>query len=158
LLAPTVGRQQSEYLGPLIQREIDVLSNQGLLPPTPEVLREAEGEFEIVYDSPLSRAMRAEETAGFVRTFETVLPVVNITGDASLLDNFDTDTILREVAENNAMPAKWLASEDDVLEKRRLRAEQAEREAQTQEAPGQAALLNAVAKGKTAGVTEEDLQ
>lgn len=157
LLAPTVGRQQSEYLGPMIQREIDVLSNQGLLPEMPAALREAEGEFEVVYDSPLSRAMRAEETSGFVRTFETILPIVNITGDPSLLDNFDTDTILRDVAENNAMPAKWLASEEQVVAKRQARAEAAAKEEQNQAAPGQAALLNAVAKGKTAGVTEEDL-
>ena len=37
LLAPTVGRQQSEYLGPLVDREIDVLVEQGLLPPMPDV-------------------------------------------------------------------------------------------------------------------------
>lgn len=157
LLAPTVGRQQSEYLGSVIPREIDVLANQGLLPPMPQALLDAEGEFEIVYDSPLSRAMRAEETAGFVRTFETILPIINITQDPSLVDNFDTDVILRDVAANNAMPERWLASEDDVAAKRQQRAEAAEREAKQQDAPGQAALLNAVAKGKTAGVTEEDL-
>lgn len=157
LLAPTVGRQQSEYLGQMIPREIDVLADQGILPPMPEALREAGGEFDIVYDSPLSRAMRAEETAGFVRTFETILPVVNITQDPALLDNFDMDEVLRDVAKNNAMPARWLASVEEVEEKRQARAEAQERQQKVQEAPGQAALLKAAAVAKEKGLTEEDI-
>src|SRR4029077_1707786 len=64
LLAPTVGRQQSEYLGPMIERELDVLGAQGLLPPMPPRLKEAKGEYQVVYTSPFSRAMRAQEAAG----------------------------------------------------------------------------------------------
>ena len=40
LLAPTIGRQQSEYLEPMIERELDLLSQQGKLPPMPPMLRE----------------------------------------------------------------------------------------------------------------------
>ena len=89
LLAPTIGRQQSEYLGPLIDRELDVLAAQNLLPPMPPRLREAQGEYEVRYDSPLARAQRAQEAAGFIRTVETVKELVNITQDTSLLDPFD---------------------------------------------------------------------
>src|ERR1700692_2198488 len=67
LLAPTVGRQQSERLGPQIHRELDVLASQGLLLPMPPALREAKGAYSIVYTSPLSRAMREQEAAGFWR-------------------------------------------------------------------------------------------
>jgi hypothetical protein len=35
LLAPTAGRLQSEWLGPMIEREIILLARQGLLPPCP---------------------------------------------------------------------------------------------------------------------------
>lgn len=67
LLSPTMGRQQSEFLGPMIARELDVLMRQSLLPPLPGVLIEAQGEYKIEYDSPLSRAQRAEEAAGISR-------------------------------------------------------------------------------------------
>ena len=62
LLAPTVGRQQSEYLGPLIERELDLLAQMRLLDPMPPQLRErAPRIYETVYTSPLSRAARAQE-------------------------------------------------------------------------------------------------
>ena len=155
LLAPTVGRQQSEYLGPMIEREIDVLASQGLLPDVPPALQEADGEYNVVYDSPLSKVARAEEAAGFTRTLEVILPVVNATQDASALDNFDFDVITREMADIGAVPASWMKAKEmvDVQREQRAAAQQAAMEAQN--AP---AMLQGVAAAKKAGVTEEDLQ
>ena len=39
MIAPAMGRQQSEFLGPLINRELDLLSHSGMLPPAPDALR-----------------------------------------------------------------------------------------------------------------------
>lgn len=151
LLAPTVGRQQSEYLGPLINRELDLLAQQGLLPPMPDVLREAEGEYEVEYNSPLSRAMRAEEASGFIRTIETMIPVINTTGDPSPLDHIDMDKAVRELGDINAMPLSWTRTLEDVQAIREQRAEAQEREARAAEASGQAALMNAETKATTEG-------
>ena len=145
LLAPTVGRQQSEYLGPMIDRELAVLSDQGLLPPMPPVLREARGEYQVVYTSPLSRAMRAQEAAGFIRTLETVKELVNITQDASLLDPFDFDVAIPEIADIQAVPASWMASDDKIAAKRQNRAQAQQRQQQIQALPAQAAMLKAQA-------------
>jgi hypothetical protein len=41
LLSPTMGRQQSEFLGPTIERELDVLAQQGMIPPMPAILQQA---------------------------------------------------------------------------------------------------------------------
>ena len=97
LLAPTVGRQQSETLGPLIERELAVLAEQGLIPPKPPLLEEAGGEFEIEYVSPLTQAMRAPEGVGILRTLESVQAIAAI--DPSVMDNFDSDEITRTLAE-----------------------------------------------------------
>ncbi len=151
LLAPTIGRQQSEYLGPMIEREIDVLIEQRLLPPMPQILREAGGEFQIVYDSPLSRAQRAEEAAGLMRTVETALNVVNVTQNPEPLDFFDWDTIIPEVAEIQGVPFRWMKSMENVQKARQMRAEQAQQQQAIQAAPGAAALMkagNAVMSGK----------
>ena len=58
LLAPTVGRQDSEYLGPMVLREIDVLKAQNLLPPQPKMLAQSRGDYKIVFDSPITRSSK----------------------------------------------------------------------------------------------------
>jgi len=152
LLAPTVGRQQSEYLGPMIDRELDVLSAAGMLPPMPPVLEEAAGEYNVVYTSPMSRAMRAQEVAGFGRTMEIITGIVNITQDPSALDNFNMDVAARETADIQAVPESWMASPDDVMAKREQRQKAMDQQAEIQAAPAAAAMMKAKAvteKGKT---------
>ena len=153
LIAPTVGRQQSEYLGPLIMREIDVLQSQHLLPPMPAVMHEARGQFrhQIEYTSPLAKAMKAQEAAGFVRTVETVKELVNITGDPSLLDPFDFDVATPEIAQIQSVPERWMADDAKIAQKRKARAQQQEQQAKIQAMPAQAAMLKAQAAAQKNG-------
>lgn len=144
LLSPTMGRQQSEALGPMIEREIDVLAQQGLIPPMPDILREARGEFQIEYDSPLSRAQKAEEAAGLMRTVEHVLNVVNITQNPEPLDHFDWDTIIPELSDINAVPVRWRRSMDAIQEIRAGRAEQAQTQQMIEAAPAVAGAAKAM--------------
>jgi hypothetical protein len=146
LLAPTVGRQQSEYLGPLIEREIDVLSRQGLLPPLPPIMREAGGEYKIIYDSPLSRAMRAEEAAGVQRVIEATLGIVNVTGDPSPLDHFDFDVIVPELAHIQAVPERWLRDPRAIAQIRSGRAQAAQEQQQIEAAPAAASIAKTMQK------------
>jgi hypothetical protein len=145
LIAPTMGRQQSEYLGVIIPRELDVLSSLGLLPPMPPRLREAKGEYTVVYTSPLSRAMRSQEAAGFMRTLESVKELVNITGDQSLLDPFEFDTAVPGIAEIQAVPESWMASGQSIAQKRHNRAQQQAIQQKIQAMPAQAAMIKAQA-------------
>jgi hypothetical protein len=158
LLAPTVGRQQSEYLGPLIQREIDVLTSQNLLPPMPQALIEARGDYTVQYDSPLSRMARAEEASGFMRVMETLVPVINVTQDASILDRFDFDTIAVELSDIQAVPATWLHSDERLSNIRQSRAQTAAQQQAAAAAPGQAAIIKAMADAKQKGLKASDLQ
>ena len=145
LLAPTMGRQQDEYLGPLIERELDLLSAQGLLPPMPPLLREAGGSYEVVYTSPLSKAMKAQEASGFFRTVEGIKEIVAITGDTSLLDQFDFDTAIPDVADIQGVPVSWMASPGQIAQKRKARAQQQATQQQIQAMPAQAAMMKAQA-------------
>lgn len=143
LLAPTIGRQQSEKLGPTIDRELDVLARQRLIPPMPPELQEAKGQYRVLYDSPLSRAQRAEEAAGLARTIETVLNVVNITQNPAPLDHFNWDVAIPEIAEIQAVPERWLNSQEDVAAIRAGRQKQADMQTAIQAAPGAAAMAKA---------------
>lgn len=151
LIAPTVGRQQSEYLGPMIHRELDLLSRMRRLPPMPDIIRENDGEYNVVYTSPLARAQRAQDVAGLQRTFQSVLEIVNATQDPSPLDVFNLDVSTRETAMIQAVPERWLNDDETIKAKRQARAKQQQVQQQIQALPAQAAMIKAQATVQKAG-------
>lgn len=132
LLTPTMGRQQSEALGPQIERELDLLMFHRILPPMPPELVEAGGDYEIVYDSPMSRMARAEELVGVQRTMELLAPFAQINPD--VLDVFDPDALARLTAEVSGVPTPVLRSQDAVDKLRQQRAQQTQEAAMVQAA------------------------
>lgn len=133
LLAPTMGRQQSEMLGPMIEREIDILARAGLLPAMPDELREMGGEVDIEYISPLNRAQRAEDGVAILRTLESVTGLAQF--DPEVLMVFDPKKIARELADINGVPAKVLRSDDEIMSIKDQQAQQAELAQLLQAAP-----------------------
>jgi hypothetical protein len=144
LLSPTMGRQQSEQLGPMTVREVDLCMKQGLFPPMPPEMIEAEGEFDIEYDSPLSRAQRAEEASGWLRTLEAAIAYANTTQNLDVLDNFDEDVIYRNLSEINAVPASWMRDEDGIKLRREQRAQQQQIQQMVEAAPAAAGVMKAI--------------
>lgn len=124
LLSPTMGRQESEFLGPLIERELDLAMMQGLLPPMPPELIEAGAEYQVVYDSPLARAQKAEQTAGIMRTVQWAAEVSQLTQNPEPLDHFDWDVIIPDLALNNAVAGRYMSSPDKLEAIRNNRAQQ----------------------------------
>lgn len=143
LLAPTVGRQQSEYLGPTIDRELDLLSQLRVLPPMPPELIEARGEYQVEYTSPLSKAAQAQEVAGAWRSVEQAITVANATGDPSILDCYNFDTMVPDSARIQSTPERWLADDNARAAKRQARENAAARQEQIAAAPAAAALVKA---------------
>jgi hypothetical protein len=148
LLAPTVGRQESERLGPQIDRELDLAAQQGQLPQMPEALRRAQGEYKVTYDSPLSRAMRSEEAAGVMRSISSATEYVQLTGDPKPLFYFNMDKIMPAVAEIHGTPPSWMNDETTVQQMVQAHQQMKQREMASQEAPGKAAMINAGAKAR----------
>lgn len=144
LLAPTMARQQSEFLGPLIDRELDLLVRQGLLPPMPPALAEAKGEYAVRYDSPLARMQKAGELAGTQRVLQFTAEIFAVTQDPSLFDPFDFDSIQRDMAEGQGMPAKHLVADKVIEQRRAARQQQTEAQQATEAAPAIAGLVKAV--------------
>lgn len=145
LVAPTLGRQHDEYVGSMVEREIDLLSAMGLLEPMPPRLRAARGHYRVVDTSPLAMAARANEAAGFIRVVESVKELVNITQDMSLLDPFDFDAAIPEIAEIQNVPVRWMSDPQAIADKRKARAKMQQQQAQIQAMPAQAALMKAQA-------------
>ncbi len=138
LLGPLAGRQMSEFLGPMVERELDLLARAGRLPPMPDELLEVGGEYKIEYESPLARAQRAEEGVAIVRTLETLLPMAEM--QPEVFDNFDLDETVRALGEINGMAAKLMRDPEDVAAMREARA-------QAQQAAQMAEMVPGLAKG-----------
>jgi len=135
LLSPTMGRQQSESLGPMITRELDVLREERLLPPMPPALLEAQGDVDFVYVSPLSRMARSEEAAGFMRTVEYAKEIFAVTQDPSIMDSFNFETAMPELADIQAVPIRWMRTLADVKQIQADRAKQQQQQQMIQAAP-----------------------
>ena len=144
LLTPTMGRQTSEALGPLIERELDLLSFHRQLPPMPQALVEAGGEYEIVYDSPMSRMQRAEELVGVQRSMEILTPFAQL--DPTIYDVFNTERLARLTAEVSGVPVEALNSPDEVAAIRANRAQQEQAAAMVGAAQPLAGALKDVAQ------------
>jgi hypothetical protein len=122
LLAPTVGRQESEFIGPMVERELDILAAADILPPMPESLLDRGGGFKIVHTSPLSRLRRAEDGIAILRTIEGLSPVAQF--NPKVMDIFDSDAIAVELADINGVPAHLLRTPEAIAEIREQQAEQ----------------------------------
>ena len=151
LVAPTLGRQFGDRSA-MVEREIDLLAEQGLLPPMPNVLKEAGGPYRVVDNSPLALAARAGQAAGFFRTLENVKEVVAITQDPSPLDEFNFGTAIPDISRIQNVPEKWMNDDKTKAALRQNRAKAAARKQQTDALPSQAAIMKAQAAQFKAGM------
>jgi hypothetical protein len=144
LLSPTMGRQQSESLGPQIEREIDVLMQQHLIRPMPPALLEAQGEYSIQYDSPLSRMARAEELSGLMRSVDYTANIVKITGDPAPMDWYNWDVIVPLMNDLQAVPTACTNTKNAVAAMRKGRADAAQTQQMIDAAPAVSSLAKTV--------------
>jgi hypothetical protein len=114
LLAPAMGRQLSEDLGPMTEREIQLLvdAEPWVLEEMPDELREEGGEYEIIYKSPLAQAMRAQDGVAIARTMEFMPVAIQIDPRAAAVIN--VPAALRKMAEIQGVPADIVRDEKEV--------------------------------------------
>jgi len=147
LLSPVMSRQQTEDLGPMIERELELLAFQGMLPEMPPEMEEAQGEFEIEFASPLALSQRAGEVSGFMRLAEFALNAVQLTGDSSHIRRLNFESALPEIAEIQRVPARWLRSNEEVEELAAQDRQQQQVQQAADVAPAAAGLLKQLREG-----------
>lgn len=144
LLAPVMGRQHSEDLGPMIAREIDIASRDSryswILEEMPDALRQQGGSYQIEYRSPLARAMRAQDGVAIMRTFEALPAAQALDPHAVMV--IDIPGALRELSEINGVPAKLIRDKKQYEQMVEMAQQQTDMQQAVQAAPGisQAAL------------------
>jgi len=145
LMGPMVGRLQTEFLGPLIDRVFNIFARRNLLPQPPS---ELEGTaLAIDYVSPVARAQKAQTIFNFSRLLEQMMPLANIKPE--MFDNIDADSTIRWAHATLDAPIETLIPPDDVEEMRQQRTQQQQEmmEAQQQQQNAAAAKDFAQAEG-----------
>lgn len=122
LMAPPTTRMQSECLGPMLEREMDLLFNAGRFAPLPEEMLALGGQYEIEYQSPYASAAEADQATAVLQTINAVAPIVQFEPD--ILDNFRLDNMVRTVAKGFRIPVDNFATPDEVQAKRDQAAQQ----------------------------------
>lgn len=115
LLGPVGGRLRTEFLGTIIEREIDILFHAGAVAPDdiPDELRQ-DGGLDIEYDSPLTRAIKAEEGVGILRTMETAVQLAQF--DPKISRRVNSGRVLERLSDINGAPPDILFSAEQVAE------------------------------------------
>jgi hypothetical protein len=150
LLAPTAARLEQEYLGPMIERELDILSRQNKLPELPGELVEAGGEYTIKYESPLTRAQRSSQLIGIQETVNMAMTAASV--DPSVLDRIDMDKALMQVAEINNTPASIVRSDAETQELRASRQQAEQQQNVIEQAPAMAGAARDIAEAQNVGM------
>lgn len=148
LLGSAIGRQQSELLGPMTEREISILQRQGKLGDLPPELIEAKGDYTIEYESDATRLMKSNEIAALGRTLEVMAPFIQ--ANPSLLELWNPETLGRSTYETAGGSSKNLRSPQEFAEIMQQMA-QRQQEAETAEAlPGAAKGVRDIAEARRA--------
>jgi hypothetical protein len=145
LLAPVLGRLQSEMLQPLINRTFNILLRKGILPPAPEQLQGQT--IDIEYVSPLARSQKQGDVQAILRTLEIITPMSQM---SPVMDFIDSDKMVSHLAKVLGVPSKVIRSVDEVQAIRQQR-----QAAQQQAAQQQQDMQMAEAGGKVAPLVKE---
>ena len=110
VLGPIVARQEAEFLGPLLDRTMKVMTRMGLLPPPPQEFGNID--FKIEYVNPVSVSMRSVELNAVSQLIQFVMPLAQI--DPSVLGRLNTSRITELGAEILRAPASSIYTEEEA--------------------------------------------
>lgn len=137
-----LGRMQTEFLRPLIDRVFDIMLRRGLFLPVPEALKGKN--IDVRYSSFIAKAQRMNESQNIVRAFQALGPFIQL--DPACADNLNGDNAVRMVANQFSLPAELIRSEKDVQKTRQAKAQAAQAAAQQEQAAAQADTAGKAAK------------
>ena len=143
LLGPTLGRLQSEFLNPIVERAFYSMLRGQALPPMPEVLQQAGGDLDIEYVGPLARSQKMDEVTSIQRAIDGIMQLAQVNPD--VLDIVDVDKAGRTISDRLGAPADILRGDEQVAEMRQSRQAQQQQQAEMEQGQQQVAGAQQVA-------------
>lgn len=120
LLGPMLGRQQSEFLKPMVDRLFLIRLKRGMVAPPPDVLRGAN--LGVRYSSFIARSQRLNEAQNVMRWFESCAPFIQL--DPTTRHVFDGDAAIRTLAMVFNPPQEIIRSQKEVEQIKKQEQEQ----------------------------------
>lgn len=154
LMAPILGRLQSEFLQVVVERCFNLAYRAGALVAhlgqLPDSLAQSGGSYSVKYISPLARSQKMEEVIAIDQHVAGLVALATTTQDLTVLDGIKLDDANYEKGLALGVPAKLLRGPDELLDKREMDAKN--RKAAEQAAQQQELGQMAAAKGIEAAV------
>jgi hypothetical protein len=146
LFAPSFVQFSYDQAG-MMGRMFNILAREGIFPDAPQSLKDEAGQAvidtpEISYQSKVALAIQQLSNDSLDRVLGRVLPLVEF--NQSVLDNFDFDQIIRDLARNEGMPEGWIVKLEKMLKEREAQMQAQQEQMQLQQAEQVAGALGKI--------------
>ena len=148
VLGPTLGRIESEFLNPLIERSFRIMLDKGAFPEAPAELADAGPRtIEVRYSGPLARSERLSEISALDRWVNSMAGLANV--DPTVFDIVDTDVIARRYGESLYVPEQAMRDPEDLRRLREARAAQQQQQQQVDLGLAQSEIAENMARAQS---------
>lgn len=142
LMGPMLGRQQSEFLRPMLDRVFNILVRKKAFGEIPSILSKATVHFQ--YTSAVAKAQKVSEGNNIMRFMQTAAPFLEVDQEAK--DNVDADEAVRFLGQYvYGLPQELLRDKKKIAERRQGRQDAMQAQQQAQAQAEQAAALGKAA-------------
>jgi hypothetical protein len=150
LIQPFADRYETEKLGVMVERELDLLMRAGQIDPMPPEMEEAGARPIVVMTNPLARMARAGEASAFTRWVEIGVQAAGA-GRPDALDRINFDAGMVGVGEVLGVRPSWIMTDDELAEVRAQRAQAEEAKNMAEVAPKAAGAALDLARANEIG-------
>jgi len=149
ILGPTLGRLRTDLLDPTVDRTFHILLREGVIPPPPESVANADATMDVDYVGPLSRAQKTDTAMSIERWVGNIAQLAEVKPEILDIPNWDEMTIA--LADILNVPASLRNGDAEVktireerskkqAEERKVAMAQAQGDAMKSQGEGQQAL------------------
>jgi hypothetical protein len=133
LIAPFASRRETEKIGPMVERELDIMMRAGAIEPFPPEVLEARATPRVFMTNPLSRMAKADEVTAFTRLVEIGIQAAGA-GAPRALKRINFDKGMVAAGDVLGVPPSLLYSDEEMAEQ-----DEADAQKQAVEMAGQVA-------------------
>ena len=129
VMGPILGRQHNEFLKPMIERVLKILIRKKIIEPAPVIVEKEN--VQVQYISMIAKAQKAVDAETLNRVVQSVAPLIE--SSPEIMDNFDSDAILKHNARMLGLPEKLLVTDTERQQTRKNRAQMVQQQQMDQE-------------------------
>jgi len=120
MMAPMIGRLESELLGRIISRSFELLRTNQMIPTPPPIIQGAG--LSLSYSSPASTAQMSGKSVAIQKFLEDLVPMAQV--DPSVMDKINLDEFVKVMAELRDVTRRIIRPDKEVAQMRQGRQEQ----------------------------------